>query len=375
MSGTIASPPLHSLPARKIPRLSLRKVLLNPHLHSGNLPALFADLAKQNGPVFELRPPFKAVLHLPRWPRSEPMGPKVWTLILRSKEYLASVESAYGASRTIHTMDGADHFHLRKALQPSHSPETFLRRLDEVYRMARQHLSSWDVGDTFQAGPRFRRYLNAQMSPLLVGHDTTDVAEDILAFHKLLLIAHLTGLLPKLLLKMPGMRRRAKLMSQMAERIKTSHTPAQRAGQPPDVIDGYLAVHANEEHFLPETDLSFPRDPLSLTGMYLADLTSFTIYHLASNPDVYRRVQSEADALFADGDPTGEDLKPGNIDVTARVLMEVHWLTPNVGLSVRTVMNPCIVEGYELPLRARVIIAQAAPITWRTPSRTLSRST
>ena len=361
VSSTIASPPLRSLPNREIPRLSLRKALFNPHLRSGNIPALFADLAKENGPVFKLDPPFSKQSYIfLAGPEVNQWVQKHGRLFLRSKEYLASVEGAHGASRTIHTMDGADHFHLRKALQPSHSPETFLRRLDEVYRAARQHLASWDVGDTIQAGPAFRRYMNAQMSPLLVSHDTNDAVEEILAYNKLLLITHLTGLLPKFLLKTPGMRRRGNLMAQMAERIKASHTPAQRTGQPPDVIDGYLAVHANEEHFLPETDLSFPLDTLLLTGMYLADLTSFTLYHLASNPDIYRRVQSEADELFAEGDPTGADLTPGNIDVTHRVLMEVHRLTPNVGLSMRTVMNPCIVEGYQLPLRARVVIAQAA---------------
>ncbi len=54
----------------------------------------------------------------------------------------------------------------------------------------------------------------------------------------------------------------------------------------------------SDEQFLPETDLSFPLNALTLTGQYLGDLTSF----------VYRRVQAEADALFANGDPTGDDL-------------------------------------------------------------------
>jgi cytochrome P450 len=359
--STIARSPRHSLPSRKIPRLQLRKLLFNPHLRSGNVPALFADLAEQYGPVFELRPPlsrrsyiFLAGPEVNRWVQ------KHGRLFLRAKEYLASVEEAHGTSRTIHTMDGADHFHFRRALQPSHSPETFVRRLDEVYQIARRHMALWEAGDTFQAGSAFRRCLNAQMSQLLVSHDTTDVFEDILVYNKLLLITHLTGLLPKFLLKLPGMRRRASLVAQTAEKIKASHTPAQRTGQPPDVIDGYLAVHANEEHFLPETDLGFPLDTLLLTGMYLADLTSFTLFHLASNPDVYRRVQAEADALFDNGDPTSEDLKPANIDVTHRVLMEAHRLTPNVSLSVRNVMNSCIVEGYHLPLRAQVVIAQTA---------------
>ena len=361
VSSTIARPPVRSLPTRKIPRLSLRKLLFNRHIRSGNIPALFADLAKLYGPVFELRPPLskKSYIFL-AGPRVNRWVQKHGRLFLRAKEYLATVEAAHGVSRTIHTMDGADHFHLRKALQPSHSPETFTRRLDQVYHLARKHMSSWAVGDVMQAGPEFKRYMNGQMSPLLVSHDTMDVFEDILSFNKLLLITHLTGLLPKFLLKMPGMRRRAKLVAEMAERIKANHTPAQRTGQPPDVIDGYFGVHTNEEHFLPETDLGFPLDTLLLTGMYLADLTSFTFFHLASNPDVYRRVQAEADALFANGDPTAEDFSLASIDVTHRVLMEAQRLTPNVSLSVRNVMNSCIVEGYQLPLRARVVIAQGA---------------
>ena len=207
----------------------------------------------------------------------------------------------------------------------------------------------------------FRRYLNAQMSPLLISLDTQDVFEDVFLFNRRLLFAYLTGLVPKFLLKTPGMRRRKKLVAQLAERIRTSHTPAQRAGKPPDVIDGYLSVHASDEQFLPETDLGFPLNALTLTGQYLGDLTSFVFYHLAMNPDVYRRVQAEADALFANGDPTADDLTPANLDVTHRVLLEALRLTPNVNLSMRTVMNSCVVEGYELPLRAFVIIAQTAP--------------
>ena len=361
LSSKIASPQLRSVLTKKIPRLPLRK-LLSRHARSGNLPALYADIADEYGPVTELRPPFS------KHPYIVLAGPEVnrWVqrygrLFLRSKEYLASVEEAHGASRTIHTMDGADHFHFRKGLQPSHSPNTFANRLDEMAGIARRQMSSWAVGDVLKAGPAFRRYMNAQSSPLMVSHESQDVFEDILTFNKLLLVSHLTGAVPKFLLKLPRMRRRGRISARMAQEIRASHTPAQRAGRPPDLIDGYISVHANEEQFLPETDLSFPLNTLMLTGMYLADMTSFTFYFLVSNPDVYRRVQAEADALFADGDPTGEDLSPANIDVTHRVLMEVLRLTPNVSLSRRTVMNSCIVEGYELPLRSRVIILQTAP--------------
>ena len=362
VSSNIARPQLHSAFTKEIPRLPLRKLLFNRHLRAGNLAALFADLAKQYGPVFELRPPLQKQSYIVvtgtevnRWIQ------KHGRLFLRAKEYLASAEEAHGTARTIHTMDGADHFRFRKALQPSHSPDTFIRRLDEVYRIARRHMASWDVGDTMRAGPTFREYLNAQMSPLLISLDTQDVFQDVLTFNRAALLTHLSGILPGLLLNTPRMRRRKRVIARLADRIRTSHTPAQRAERPPDVIDGYLAVHANDEQFLPESDLGFPLDTLLLTGQYLGDLTSLTLYHLASNPEVYRRVQAEADALFADGDPTGEDLSPENIDVTHRALMETLRLTPNVNVSMRTVMNSCIVEGFQLPVGARLLIAQTAP--------------
>jgi cytochrome P450 len=365
VGSNIARPRVHSALTKNIPRLPFRKLLLNRYARSGNIAAMFADLASCYGPVFEFRPP------LSRQSYVFLAGPEVnrWVhrrgrLFLRSKDYLAKVEAAHGTARTVHTMDGADHFRFRSGLRPSHSPDTFLRRLDEMSSIAHGELSSWSVGDVMPAKYAFQRFLNAQMSPLLVSHDSQEVFEDILIYNRRLLVTHLTGLLPKFLLKMPAMRRRGKLARQVAESIKASHTPAQRTGQPPDVIDGYFGMHANDEQFLPETDLGFPLDTLLLTGMYLADLTAFTIYHLASNPEVYRRVQAEADALFADGNPSPEQFKQDlqqNIDVTRRVLIEVLRLTPIVNLAMRTVMNTCIVEGYELPLRGKVIIAQTAP--------------
>ena len=60
VSHNLAGPLLrHSALSKKIPTVPLRKLLLNPHVRDGNLPALFADLAEEHGPVFEIRPPFK----------------------------------------------------------------------------------------------------------------------------------------------------------------------------------------------------------------------------------------------------------------------------------------------------------------------------
>ena len=59
VAGNLVDPMLR-LPSlsKQIPVVQLRQILLNPHVRDGNMPALFADLAEQYGPVFRIRPPF-----------------------------------------------------------------------------------------------------------------------------------------------------------------------------------------------------------------------------------------------------------------------------------------------------------------------------
>ena len=44
--------------AKAIPVVKLRKLLRSKNVPSGNLPAIFAELQAEYGPVFEVRPPF-----------------------------------------------------------------------------------------------------------------------------------------------------------------------------------------------------------------------------------------------------------------------------------------------------------------------------
>ena len=48
------------------------------------------------------------------------------------------------------------------------------------------------------------------------------------------------------------------------------------------------------------------------------------------------------------------------MDVTHRFLMERLRMYPIVPMSMRDVMNSCIVEGYELPVGSRLYIGQTA---------------
>ena len=357
----IASPRLHRAAlTKKIPTVSLGDLVFNRELREGRLPAGFAALADKYGPVFEIRLPFRKNIIVLAGLKTNEWAHRMGRVFLRSKEYFEGVDKAYGVSRSVHSTDGADHFRFRKSLHTTYSRKTLTNRLDDVYDLARTHMASWDVGATMPAQVMLRPFVNAQTSPLLANIDTQDEIVDALEYKVRVLNVGIVKTLPRFMLRTPSMRRRGKAVQKIVDRMQSTHTAGQRAGKHEDVVDAYLALHSSDPQFLPESDLSLPLGGILMTAMYMGDQIGFALYWLLRNPELYERVTAEADALWAEGDPSEEDFTRERIDVTHRVLMETLRMSPIVAMSMRTVMNSCVVEGYELPVGSQLLIAQAA---------------
>ena len=361
VSQSILAPSLRRPSLTKpIPTVSLRDLVFNRELREGRLPAGFANLADKYGPVFELRIPFRQNVIVLAGLKTNEWAHRMGRVFLRSKEYFEGVDKAYGVSRSMHSIDGADHFRFRKSLHTAYSSSTLTRRLDEVYDLARTHMASWNVGAEMPAQEMLRLFVNAQTSPLLANIDTQAEIVDALEYKVRVLNVGIIKMRPGFMLKTPSMRRRARAMRQIVDRMQRTHTAAQRDGMHEDVVDAYLALHASDPQFLPESDLSLPLGAILMTAMYMGDQVGFALYWLLQNPELYERVTAEADALWAEGDPGEDDFSRDRIDVTHRVLMETLRMSPIVPMSMRTVMNTCVVEGYELPVGAKLVIAQTA---------------
>ena len=345
---------------REIPTVSLRRLLLNRHVRSGNIPALFADLTEEYGPVFQIRPPFSKPLLFVSGPEANQWVHKRGRMYLKSKDYFDEFSKVYGASGLLPGLDGTEHFRLRKALQSAYSRERLASQLDELLHYARTHMADWKVGDSFSAAGMCRMMINAQLSPLFLSIESQDVIDDLLKYKERALTIHVMHAMPKFMLQTPGMRRKAKIIDELVERVLTSHTPAQRAGQSRGLSDDLLSLHASDPLLMPESNLSFVFSAALIASVYLGDAFSFTVYAMASQPELYEQIRREADALFDNGDPTREDFTPEAIEVTHRFLMECLRMYPIVPMSIRNVMNSCTIEGYDLPVGSRLHIAQTA---------------
>ena len=361
VSESVAAPLLRrSSLTKTIPTASLRKVLLNPHVRDGNLPALFADLAKEYGPVFQLRLPFGKPMIFLAGTETNRWAHRQGRMYLRTKDYFYDFEKVYGANGVLPSLDGADHFRLRKSLSTAYSRGRLSGQLSQLYDLARQYMADWTVGDSFSATSLCRRMINAQLSPFFVGVDSQDIFDDLTKYKERALSVHILKTMPKFMLNTPGMKRRAKTVDALLERVQGVHTPAQRAGAARSLADDLLSLHKSDPQLMPESNLRFALSAALIASVYLGDAYSFTLYAMASQPEIYERIQAEADALFDNGDPDGEDFNPSTIDVTHRFLMECLRMYPIVPMSVRTVMNSCVVEDYELPVGSRIFIAQTA---------------
>ena len=361
VAQNLAGPLLrHSALSKKIPVVSLRKVLFNPHIRDGNLPALFADLAREYGPVYQIRPPFANPMIILAGPETNRWVHRRGRMYLRTKDYFADFEKVYGANGVLPSLDGADHFRLRKSLGPAYSRGRLEGQLDQLYTHARGYMAEWSVGDSLNATSMSRRLVNAQLSPLFVGVYSQDIFDDLVKFKERALMTHVLRIMPKFMLKTPGMRRRAKVIETLLERVQNVHTSAQRSNRSRDLADDLLSLHASDPQFVPESNLRFALSAALIASVYLGDALSFAVYAMASQPELYRKIQDEADALFENGDPGGKDFHPEKMDVTHRFLIESLRMYPIVPMSVRNVMNFCVVEGYEIPVGSRIFIAQTA---------------
>ena len=357
----IASPLLrYSSLTKQIPPVSLHRLTFSPHVRQGNIPALFADLTREYGPVFEIRRPFAKPMIFVAGTRINRWVHRHGRMYLRAKDYFADFEKVYGASGVLPSLDGTDHFRLRRAMSPAYSRARLESQLDQVYHHARQFMATWTVGDSFSATNMCRRMINAQISPLSVSVDTQDIIDELIAYKERALSVHIVRALPKFMLNTPGMRRRAKFIDTLLERVLSVHTPAQRAGCPRNLADDLLSLHASDPQLVPESNLRFALSAALIASVYLGDALSFAVYAMASQPAHYEGIRSEADALFEKGDPEGGDFTPSAIDVTQRFLIECLRMYPIVPMSMRDVMNTCVVEGYQLPVGSRIYIAQTA---------------
>ena len=351
-----------AIQTKPIPKLRFVDLLRQPDFRTGNIPKGLYGIFREHGPV--VRMPFR----MRKAPVVALLGAETnqWLnrhgrFYVRSKDYIQDLERAFGATRTLPGLDGAEHYKMRKSLQGAYSRASLARRLPELVHHCRASLKQWSEGDVFVASPGFKNHISRQISHLMIGVDCRDYVDELLEYEHRALTTTVTGLLPKFMMKTPRMRRYRKRIRQLQDAITTSHTPAQRRGKPPDLADAILELHKSDPLFLPETDITFPFVASMVASIYLGSGVAFAVYSMARRPELYEKVHREAESLFGNGrQPDAADFSLEKIDVTHRLCLESARMYPVIPWQLRTVMNECVVNGFQIPPKTHLLVCQTA---------------
>ena len=206
----------------------------------------------------------------------------------------------------------------------------------------------------------FQNHVSSQVSHLAIGVNCSHYVDELLAFEHRALVTHVQGALPKFMLSTPKMKRaRESACTNCSTRcIPRTHPPRGKASRL-TLPTQYSNCIDNDPQFLPETDITFPFVASMVASIYLGSALTFAVYSMIRHPDLYERVHREAEALFGNGhEPGVEDFSFDNVGVAQRLFMESERLHPVIPWQLRTVMNQCIINGFEIPPQTWTLICQ-----------------
>lgn len=347
---------LRVVTGRTLPVVGLWDTLSSKAAREMNMPKFIAEKAGQVGPVFKLKMPGREMVVLASATLNKWVG-KGGRNHLRTRDYLHGFQEEWGTARSIASMDGAEHFRMRKAVRAGNSSKVVEDRMDELIALARHSFGDWGIGKAVPGEMACQHMISNQISHLSTSTEATRILDSLLKFEYRALLVHVMRLLPEFTLHTPRMKRYRKSVLELYGQIHASHTPAQREGKRRDLVDDLLDLHYSDPQFLPETDLGFAFIAPIIAGHYTGSAMAFSIYELLNNPDCLERIRDEADALFANGDPSGKEFTLSRIDITHRFIMEVLRLHPIIPAHLRTAQNSFQVEGFQVPAHSTVVVA------------------
>ena len=347
---------------RTIPRMRLRE-LLRKSMQDKNISLFFHEIYEKYGPVVEIWfPKIRQRTVMLLGAETNTWLNRNGRFFFRSKEYIKDFEAAFGAKQSLTSMDGCEHYRLRKLLKHGYAKNTLEAVLPKVITVAKSSMQSWEIGDRYPLASSINLFLSAQVANVMLGNDDSKWHQDLLDFEERCVMTEVQRSLPHFMLRTPTMKRKLRKSVEMVNKIRNKDTPAQGQDKPKNLIDHVLEIHRTDEQLLPASDLFFAIASPILAAANMGALLSFVLWHLLKYPHLLNLVRGEAEKIFADRrEPRATDFQEPHTSNTLHVVLECLRLYPTISGQIRHVTDECNVAGFNLPIGLRTFWAITAP--------------
>ncbi|WP_327010984.1 cytochrome P450 [Dactylosporangium sp. NBC_01737] len=352
-----------SAPARPIPLAKGRPIVGNVLELARDPARFFARAYRDNGPVFRIKLFNKTCTVIAGADAANFMGSREGRECLRSKEFWQGFLDEYGGTRTILGEDGDSHKELREIMRRGYSRDAIKGRGNELVEITDRVIErDWKPGGSVPVVHALQYMVTDQLGTILTGNAPLEYVPDIRTMTLYVLNVLVTRQRPKILLRNPRYKKARARVFELSDTMVASlrATAGSKPPQERNLVEDLMDVHLNREGVLPADDLV-----LALTGPYVAGLdtvantTAAFIYSVLKHPEVLAKVQAEADALFAGGDITDDDLR--KIPSIRYALMETMRLYPIAVALNRTATRDFEFAGHTIKAGEMVYIGTTVP--------------
>ncbi len=328
-------------PVLKEPRPVRGIPLIGNTLEMAKDPArFFVRCYREYGPVFRVNLLGTTYAVIAGVEAANFMGTREGRESLRSKEFWEGLVNEYGASKTLTGVDGELHNKLRTVMRHGYSKDSIKGRYDELIAITDQVLArDWRVGGKVPVLQAMQYIVTEQLGAMIVGQSPREYVKDIRTTILYILNVLVTRQRPRFLLKDPRYQRAKARVEELGRKMIADYEASVAAGtrEPAkrNLVDDIMEANKHDPELIPGSDLI-----LNLTGPFVAGLdtvantVSAFVYSVLKHPEVLERVKREADALFAQGSITEEDLK--KIPSIDGAVMETMRLYPIAVAQMRT---------------------------------------
>jgi cytochrome P450 len=324
--------------------------------------AFFVNAYRKYGPVFRIKlfnRPYSVIAGVEA---ANFMTTREGRESLRSKEFWQGLVDEYGASRTLTGEDGEIHTKLRNIMKRGYSRESIIGRYGELVTITDRSIArDWKVGTTVPVVTAMQYMVVEQLGDILTGSAPLEYVTDIRTNILYILNTLVTRQRPKIMLQDPRYKRAKRRVNELGENmIADFKARAERGELPDNLIGDIMRAHYETPDLMPAQDLV-----LTLTGPYVAGLdtvantTASFIYRVLKHKDVLKRVQEEADALFARGNLDEADFV--KLPVINGAVQETMRLHPIAVAQMRTANKDFDFQGYRIRKDEMLFIGTSVP--------------
>lgn len=229
-------------------------------------------------------------------------GPEAFDFVAQGGEAHLEVGPALGATglevgarRTLVTVEGEVHHHMRKAQRAGFSRSAFMQDAPRAIAQTTERLKTWQAGQVIDVFPTFQRLVMEQLALALIGEEANAYFDDVRIYIGTLLNIHVHGLWPKWMTRWPRFVRAKQRFLEIGNHILNKR----RSGQSPargDLIDDVLTYKDLDGVALDDRELLMSAMSPFIAGMdTAAAMSSYLLYDLLKHPEILAQVVQEVD--------------------------------------------------------------------------------